>query len=136
MWTSVTAVYYHNWLQILRRKMHKNWPDLLRDGPLILHDNARAHWGRLWPTDLLSKCEWEVLSQAPYGPDMSPLDLDLFHKLTHCGPETRILVFGVFSLQLWKTADANLPFNTRVDFTHLITQYIKQKKLLVAERGF
>jgi hypothetical protein len=48
--------------------------------------------------------------------------------LTHWGPETRILVFGVFSLQLWKTDDANLPYNTRVDFTHLITQYIKQQK--------
>jgi hypothetical protein len=46
--------------------------------------------------------------------------------LTRYGPETKILVFGVFSLQL--TDDANLPFNTRVDFTHLITQYIKQKK--------
>jgi hypothetical protein len=31
-------------------------------------------------------------------------------------------LFGVFSLQLWKTHDANLPFNMRVDFTHLITQ--------------
>jgi hypothetical protein len=56
-------------------------------------------------------------------------------KLTHFGPETRILVFGVFSLQLWKTDDANLPFNTRVDFTHLITQKIK-KKFQVEERGY
>jgi hypothetical protein len=46
----------------------------------------------------------------------------LLKLLTHCGPETSFLVFGGFSLQLWKTDDANLPFNTRVDFTHLITQ--------------
>jgi hypothetical protein len=52
----------------------------------------------------------------------------IMNILTHRGPETRILVFGVFSLQLWKTDDANLHFNTRMDFTHLITQYTKQKK--------
>jgi hypothetical protein len=45
--------------------------------------------------------------------------------LTHCGPVTQICVFCVFALQLWKTDDANLPFNTRLVFTHLITQYIK-----------
>jgi hypothetical protein len=42
--------------------------------------------------------------------------------LTHCGPVTQICVFCVFALQLWKTDDANLPFNTRLVFTHLITQ--------------
>jgi hypothetical protein len=34
----------------------------------------------------------------------------------------QICVFCVFALQLWKTDDANLPFNTRLVFTHLITQ--------------
>jgi hypothetical protein len=43
--------------------------------------------------------------------------------LTHCGPETRILVFGVFGFTSVKDrCKANLPFNARVDFTHLITQ--------------
>jgi histone-lysine N-methyltransferase SETMAR len=32
-------------------------------------------------TDLLSKYEWEVLPHAPYSPDMSPTDFNLFHKL-------------------------------------------------------
>ena len=32
-------------------------------------------------TDLLSKYEWEVLPHAPYRPDMSPPDFDLFPKL-------------------------------------------------------
>jgi hypothetical protein len=33
--------------------------------------------------------------------------------LTHCGPVMQICVFA---LQLWKTDDAKLPFNTRLDF--------------------
>jgi histone-lysine N-methyltransferase SETMAR len=60
--------------------MHKNRPDLLGDGPLILQDNARPHVRKV-VTDLLSKYEWEVLTHAPYSPDMSPPDVDLFHKL-------------------------------------------------------
>jgi len=57
--------------------MHKNRPDLLGDGPLILHDNARLRLGKV-VTYLLSKYEWEVLPHAPYSPDMSPLDLTYF----------------------------------------------------------
>jgi hypothetical protein len=67
-------------MQELRRKMHKNRPDLLGDGPLILHDNARPHLGKV-VTNLLSKYEWEVIPHAPYSPDMSPPDFDLFPKL-------------------------------------------------------
>jgi len=36
---------------------------LLGDGPLILHDNAGPHLGKV-VTDLLSKYEWEVLPHA------------------------------------------------------------------------
>ena len=78
--TSVTAAYYRDWMQELLRKMHKNRPDLFGDGPLILHDNARPHVGKV-VTDLLSKYEWEVLPHASYSPDMSPPDFDLFSKL-------------------------------------------------------
>jgi hypothetical protein len=60
--------------------MHKNRPDLLGDGPLILHDNALAHLGKT-VTDLLSRYKWESVLHAPYSPNMSPPDFDLFHKL-------------------------------------------------------
>jgi len=60
--------------------MHKNRPDLLGDGPLILHDNARPHLGKV-VTDLVSKYQWEVFPHAPYSSDMSPPDFDLFRKL-------------------------------------------------------
>jgi len=76
----VTAAYYRDWMQELRKKMHTNRPDVLGDGPLILHDNARPHLGKV-VTDLLSKFECEVLPHAPYSPDMSPPDFDLFLKL-------------------------------------------------------
>jgi histone-lysine N-methyltransferase SETMAR len=78
--TSVTAAYYCDLMQKLCRKMHKNQPDLLGDGPLNLQENACPYLGKV-VTDLLSKYEWEVLSHTPYSPDMSPLDFDLFHKL-------------------------------------------------------
>jgi histone-lysine N-methyltransferase SETMAR len=67
-------------MQKLRRKMHKNRPDLIGDWPLVLHDNARPHLGK-GVTDLLSKYKWKVLPHAPYSPDMSPSDFDLFPKL-------------------------------------------------------
>ena len=41
--TSVTAAYCRDWMQELRRNMHKNRPNLLGDGPLILQDSARTH---------------------------------------------------------------------------------------------
>jgi hypothetical protein len=68
----------------------ENRPDLLGDWPLILHENARPHLRKVL-TDLLSKYEWEVLPRAPYIPDMSPPDFNLFHKLKepmrgHCFP--------------------------------------------------
>jgi hypothetical protein len=88
--TSVTTAYYHDWLQKLHREMHKNRPDLPGDGPFILHNNAHPYLGKM-VANLLSKYEWEVLLHVPYSPDMSPLDLGLFHKLKepmrgHCFP--------------------------------------------------
>ena len=55
------------------RKMHKNRPQLLVAGLVILHDNARPHI-----VDVVAKnlrdYGWEVLPHAPYNPDMSPPD--------------------------------------------------------------
>jgi len=78
--TSVTAAYYRDWMQKLCIEMHKNRPDLLRDGPLILHEISRMHLRKV-VSDLLSKDEWEVLLHVPYSPDMSPPDFSIFHTL-------------------------------------------------------
>ena len=72
-----------SWLDArIAQKNAQNRPDLLGDGPLILHDNARPHLGKV-VTDLLSKYEWEVLPHTPYSSDVSPPDFDLhvFPKL-------------------------------------------------------
>jgi len=78
--TTVTAAYYRQFLQKLRCKMHANRPDLLENGVLILHDNARPHLGKD-VRELLDGYNWEVLPHPPYSPDMSPPDFDLFPKL-------------------------------------------------------
>ena len=60
--------------------MHKNRPQLLVAGPLILHDNACPHIAYV-VTKKLHDYGWEVLPHAPYSPDMSPQDFDLFPNL-------------------------------------------------------
>ena len=74
----VTGVYYA-FMQKLRRKMHKNRPQLLVAGLLTLHDSARPNI-----VDILTKrlrdFGWEVLHHAHYNPETSPPDFDLFPK--------------------------------------------------------
>ena len=60
--------------------MHENRPDLLENGALILHDNARPHLGKD-VCELLDRYSWEVLPHPPYNLDMSSPDFDLFPKL-------------------------------------------------------
>jgi histone-lysine N-methyltransferase SETMAR len=76
----VTVAYYHQLLQKRRGKMHANRPDLLENGVLILHDNARPHLGKDI-CELLDGYSWEVLPHLPYSPDMIPPDFKLFPKL-------------------------------------------------------
>jgi len=78
--TTVTAAYYRQCLQKLRRKMHANRTDLLENGVLILHDNARPQRCKD-VRELLERYSREVLPHPPYSPDMSPPDFDLFPKL-------------------------------------------------------
>jgi len=78
--TTVTAAYYCQFLQKLRCKMHANRPDLLENGVLILHDNARPHIVKA-VRELLGRYSWEVLPHPTYSPDMSSPDFDLFPKL-------------------------------------------------------
>ena len=66
--------------QNLRRKMQKNRPQLLVAEPLILHYNACPHIADV-VIKKLRNYGWEVLPHAPYSPDMSPPDFNLFPKL-------------------------------------------------------
>jgi len=78
--TTVTATYYCQFLQKLRRNMHANRPDLLEKGVFILNDNARPHIGKV-VRELLDRYSREVLPHPPYSPDISPPNFDLFPKL-------------------------------------------------------
>ena len=55
--------------QKLRRKMHKNRPQLLVAGPVVLHDNARPHIAD-YVTKKLRDYGWEVIPHAPYSLDI------------------------------------------------------------------
>ena len=46
----------------------------------ILHDNAKSHTAAA-VTDLLHRCQLDILEHPPYSPDMSPCDYDLFAKV-------------------------------------------------------
>jgi hypothetical protein len=78
--TTVTAAYYHQFLQKPRHKMHANRSDLLENGVLILHNNARPHLGK-------DVCEL-LLPHPPYSPNMSPRTLT-------CSPKLKINMHGV-----------------------------------------
>jgi transposase len=60
--------------------MRASRADLLENGVLILHENARPNLGKD-VRDLLDGYRWEVLPHPPYIPEMSPSDFDLFPKL-------------------------------------------------------
>lgn len=74
--TSVTAVYYTDYMQKSGyRKMYKNQPGLLEDGPLILYNNVCQHLGKV-VTNFLNKYKWEMIPHTLYSSDMSPPDFD------------------------------------------------------------
>jgi histone-lysine N-methyltransferase SETMAR len=49
-------------------------------GVLILHDNARPRASGA-VSEILENYGWQVLSNPPYFPDISPPDFELFQKL-------------------------------------------------------
>ena len=75
--SSVNKEYYCGFLSRLSSAISRKQPDLLATGPLLLQDNAAFHTAAL-VMQRLEKYEWEVLPHAPYSPDKSPPDFDLF----------------------------------------------------------
>ena len=102
--TTVTAAYYHQFVQKLRRKTHADRPDLLENGALILHDNNLGKDVR----GLLDGYSWEVLPHPPYSPDMCPPDFNLF-------PELKMNMHGV-------------RFSTLEDLSASVTRRVRQLK--------
>jgi len=102
---TVTAAYYRQFVQKLRRKTHANGPDLLGNVVLILHDNAGPKLGKD-VRELLDGYSREVLPHPPYNPDMCPPDFDLF-------PEMKMDMRGV-------------RFSTLEDLSASVTRHVRQ----------
>jgi len=65
------------------KKDEQNGAELLSNGPLILHDNARPHVANVVKAKLL-EYGWEVLPHPPYSSDQSPPDFGLIPKADQC----------------------------------------------------
>ncbi len=79
--TSVTGAYYRNFFQnVLWPKICKLSPGMMESSVVILHNDVHLHTGAP-AIEILEKYGWEWLHAMAYGPDLSPLDFDLFPKL-------------------------------------------------------
>ena len=77
---TVNKKYYSDFIRRLRHALNRKQPDILRAGPLLLHDNATCHTAET-VRDRLAAYDWEILPHPPYSPDLSPPDFDLFPVL-------------------------------------------------------
>ena len=65
----------------LRPAIRRKRPDLLHQGPIILHDNAPAHTKREVVQLLNEEYDWEILQHPAYSPDLSPCDFYFFPQV-------------------------------------------------------
>ncbi len=78
---TITALKYCPQLAEMHRKLHEKLPALVnRNGPILLHDNARPHVARVTQTKL-NNLGIEVLPHPPYSPDLSPTNFHFFKHL-------------------------------------------------------
>ena len=79
---TVNGDYYAKFIRNhLRPAIRKKRPDLLHQGPIILHDNAPAHTKRDVVRLLTDEYDWEVLMHPAYSPDLSPCDFFYFTRV-------------------------------------------------------
>ena len=80
---TINSASYSKELTIVNQKLSKIWPALVnRKGPILLHDNARPHIGKITQKKL-NQLGYEVLPHPPYSPDLSPTDYNMFKHLDH-----------------------------------------------------
>ena len=78
----MSATSYCTVVQDLRQAIRKKRPGLLRQGVLLLHDNARPHTASA-TQETIRQMHWEVLPHPPYSPDLAPSDFHLFGPMKH-----------------------------------------------------
>lgn len=78
--TTMTGQYYANLMAKLRNAIKEKRRGKLRNGVLLLHDNAPAHTSKLAKLAIRDS-GFEEIDHPPYSPDMAPSDYYLFPKL-------------------------------------------------------
>lgn len=77
---TVNTARYCETLRKLRRAIQNKRRGMLRDGILLIHDNARPHTAHD-TQQCLMELRWEVFDHPPYSPDLAPSDFHLFKHL-------------------------------------------------------
>jgi histone-lysine N-methyltransferase SETMAR len=78
---TITAESYSKQLDIVHQNLIQIKPALVnRKRPILLHDNARPHVGKV-VLKKLNELGYEVLPHPPYSPDLAPTDYHLFKHL-------------------------------------------------------
>jgi len=77
---TITGDYYASLLVKLRDAIKDKRRGKLRNGVLLLHDNARSHSSRIAVASA-KQCGFELLPHPSYSPDLAPSDFYLFPEL-------------------------------------------------------
>jgi histone-lysine N-methyltransferase SETMAR len=78
---TITAETYCSEIEIVHQKLSQKQPALVnRQGPILLHDNARPHASQM-TLQKLNELAYETLPHPPYSPDQSPTDYHFFKPL-------------------------------------------------------
>ena len=77
---TVNAARYCETLAKLKEAIRRKRPGQLRDGVVLLHDNATPHTANL-TQQWLQRFGWETLPHPPHSPDLAPSDFHLFGPL-------------------------------------------------------
>ena len=77
---TVTGDYYSGLLIKMRSKSVRKRSGKLRNGVLLLHDNAPAHRAQQ-AVQTAEQCGFEILPHPAYSPDLAPSDFFLFPNL-------------------------------------------------------
>jgi histone-lysine N-methyltransferase SETMAR len=78
--STINATAYQKSLKKLKAAIRRKRPELLTEGVILHHDNARPHTA-VATVHLLTSWGWEILPHPPYSPDLAPCDFHLFPKM-------------------------------------------------------
>ena len=78
--TTINANVYSNQLQKMAQQLKQQRPE--KTNVLLLHDNARPHVAKE-TKEVLKQLNMEVLTHAPYSPDIATSDYYLFRSLAN-----------------------------------------------------